>query len=386
MNSIFIGWVRTLKLGRRSTNPQVVIDYSTNHRKPGVHFQAFVVDVGSSTSCLRVNPYRGTHSSADYLLMGMDLLAQFKEENQKAKADGTAFERADQLEKGLKPGDQAPAPNFEDDAMQMQNFLQQSSEITDNTKQIEKLTNELDRLHKLALTTASAEESGETSAKIEIVSAKINQHSNKNRNLLQTIQRENEQLQEIAPPGSGHMRMREQKHRALATAFLNASKKLQKLQQNYRDKYRQQLERQYKIVNPHATAEEIFAITSDETGARAKIFAVSVKEDQKKTLAQMKDRFQDVRTIEKSILELHQLFLDLQTIVVEQGDMLNRVEFNVDKTAGYTDNAAQDMKLAVEYQKSIWKKKWILVIIAMVGIVILILIVLYLIRPRRFYP
>jgi syntaxin 1B/2/3 len=318
--------------------------------------------------------------------MGMDLLAQFKEENQKAKADGTAFERADQLEKGLKPGDQAPAPNFEDDAMQMQNFLQQSSEITDNTKQIEKLTNELDRLHKLALTTASAEESGETSAKIEIVSAKINQHSNKNRNLLQTIQRENEQLQEIAPPGSGHMRMREQKHRALATAFLNASKKLQKLQQNYRDKYRQQLERQYKIVNPHATAEEIFAITSDETGARAKIFAVSVKEDQKKTLAQMKDRFQDVRTIEKSILELHQLFLDLQTIVVEQGDMLNRVEFNVDKTAGYTDNAAQDMKLAVEYQKSIWKKKWILVIIAMVGIVILILIVLYLIRPRRFYP
>lgn len=310
--------------------------------------------------------------------MSVDLLKEFGLAKQQVQADGTAFEQADQLEKGATD---SIAPSLEDELMHMQSFLAQSEEISQNTHKIDQLNGELDKLHKQALLAANPEESGDASAKIEVITAKVNQYSNKNRNMLKAIERENEQLREIAPSGSGHMRMRESKHRALATSFLSVTKKLQKMQQNYRDKYRQQLERQYKIVNPNATAEEISQITNDESGAQAKIFASAVKEDSKKTLSQMKDRFQDMKTIEKNILELHQLFLDLQTLVVEQGDMLNRIEFNVDKTVDYTEEAAQDMKQAVEYQKSIWKKKWVIVVLIIVGVVILILAVLFLLRP-----
>lgn len=309
-------------------------------------------------------------------------MSEFAKVKQQAQDEGTAFERADQIERGQKgPATQEPQPNLEDEAMNMKSFLSQCDEITANTKKIEMLTGELDKSHKLALTTTNTEESADTSAKIDVITAKVNQYSNQTRNALKVIEQENAQLKEIAPQGSGHMRMRESKHRALATAFLNATKKLQKLQQMYKDKYRQQLERQYKIVNPNATSEEIAKVTSDEGGAQAKIFASAVREDAKKTLSQMKDRFQDVKLIEKSILELHQLFLDLQTMVVEQGDIINRVEFNVDKTFDYTDDAAADMKLAVEYQKSIWKKKWILIVLTIVGLIILTLIILWLIRP-----
>jgi syntaxin 1B/2/3 len=265
--------------------------------------------------------------------------------------------------------------------MNMKHFYEQCEEISNNTKKVEMFTSELDKLHKQALTTTGSEASSDTSSKIDIITAKVNQLSNQSRNTLKAIDLENSQLKEIAPPASGHMRMRESKHRALATAFLNATKKLQKLQQNYRDKYKQQLERQYKIVNPNATPEEVAQVTKDMEGAQAKIFATAVKDDAKRTLSQMKDRFQDVKTIETSILELHQLFLDLQTLIVEQGDIINRVDYNVDHTLDYTDEAAADMKLAVEYQKSIWKKKWIMIVLIIIGIIIVIVLLLWLLRP-----
>lgn len=315
----------------------------------------------------------------------MDRLSEFGKAKQEAIAEGVAFERADQLEKGDagtgSGATAAPVIGYEEETLQMPEFYKQCEEVTNNAKVVEKLTDELEKLHKSALNAATADESGDTSAKIDVITAKTNSLSNKSRTILKNMEIENEQFREIAPPGSGHMRMRESKHRQLAATFLKVTKKLQKLQQFYRDKYKQQLERQYKIVNPAATAEEIAKVTSDPEGAKAKIFASAVKDDAKKTLNQMKDRFQDVKVIERSIIELHQLFLDLQTMVVEQGDMINRVEFNVDKTCDYTEEAAADMKMAVEYQKSIWKKKWFLVVIAIILILIVIVILLRFLTP-----
>lgn len=313
--------------------------------------------------------------------MGLDRLQDFGKARGQAQAEGVAFEKANDLEKGGGAQDPQTQSSLEDEAMKMSEFYQQSDEITTNNNKIYQLTDELEKLHRQALSTATTEESSEISAKIDLITDKTTQYSNKNRALLKAIELENSQLREIAPAGSGHFRMRESKHRALAASFLKATQRLQKMQQTYQAKYRAQIERQYKIVKPNATAEELKQIVNDPNAAQANIFASAVKDDAKKTLSQMKDRFQDVKTIEKSILALHQLFLELQTLIVEQGDMINRVDYNVDKTVGYTDEAAADMKMAVQYQKSIWKKKWIMVILAIVGIILVMLLLLFLLRP-----
>lgn len=315
------------------------------------------------------------------LMGGVNKLQEFAQAKQRAQAEGLAFEQADALERGQPDAQTAPTTSADDELLKMSEFLRQSDEITANTKRVDGLAHELEKLHKTALTAASTDESGDASAKIDVITAKINTLSNQNRAMLKSIELENSQLKELAAPGSGGMRMRESKFRALAAAFLKVTQSLQRMQQLYRDKYRQQIERQYRIVNPRATVEEIKAVAEDTEGAQAKIFASAVKEDARKTLSQMKDRFSDVKTIEKSIMELHQLFLDLQTIVVEQGDIINRVDFNVETTVEYTDVAASDMKAAVGYQKSIWKKKWILMILAIVLLVIFLCFILYLIRP-----
>lgn len=333
-----------------------------------------------------VSHYITSHSKLAPLKVGMvliDRLSEFGQAKSLAIQEGTAFERADALEKGKPPGTTAEAnlPSMEEQAMNMPAFYTQCEEVIRNNKSVEELTDVLDKFHKQALSAASQDESADLSAKINITTGKLNKHSNDNRRILQSMDAENRQLQEVAPKGSGHMRMREAKHRQLATSFMTATQRLQKLQQYYKEKHRQNLERQIKIVNPKATSEDIARITSDEAGAQAQIFASAVREDAKKTLAQMKDRFEDVKLIEKNLLELHQLFLDLQTMVVQQGDIINRVDHNVGRIDEYNESAAQDLKLAVDYQKSIWKKKWIILTLILIGVVILILILLYLLRP-----
>lgn len=56
--------------------------------------------------------------------------------------------------------------------------------------------------------------------------------------------------------------------------------------------------------------------------------------------------------IEKSILELNQLFVEMATLVEQQGDLVNQIESHVDKAAQYTEQAAGEMKVALQHQKS----------------------------------
>jgi syntaxin 1B/2/3 len=166
--------------------------------------------------------------------------------------------------------------------------------------------------------------------------------------------------------------MRVDNHRQLSNAFLAAMRRYQKMQETYQDKYKAQLQRQYLIVKPRATQEELAELTRDPDAMKVQVFAMNVKEESKKTLVQMKGRLQDMQKLEQSILELNQLFLEMQDLVVGQGDVINKIGYNVDQIEEYTAKAAQDLEQAVESQKAIQKKKWLMLMI--IGIVILIVL------------
>ena len=91
----------------------------------------------------------------------------------------------------------------------------------------------------------------------------------------------------------------------------------------------------------------------------------------------MKNRLQDVQNIEKSIMELNQMFLQMQDLVVSQGEVINRIEFNVDQIEDYTAQSAKNMDSALDNQKAIQKKKWYitLIIAVIVGLVIFCVII-----------
>ena len=56
---------------------------------------------------------------------------------------------------------------------------------------------------------------------------------------------------------------------------MEAIQSYQTVEQQYRQKYKQRLERQYKIVKPDATPEEIRAVVEDDNGGQ--VFSQAVR-------------------------------------------------------------------------------------------------------------
>ena len=270
-----------------------------------------------------------------------------------------------------------PVITAEDEQMEMPRFFAQIAEVKESNKRVLVYTEELEKLHKEALSTADSDVSAEVSSKIEALMAKINQITNRTRRTLQEMDSVTKELGKTVPKSSGNLRMRESNQRQLSKSFMDGMKKYQKIQEVYQEKYRVQLQRQYLIVKPRATKAELAELTKDPEAMKVQVFAMSVKEDSKKTLGQMKNRLQDMQNIERSILELNQMFLQMQDLVVSQGEVINRIEYNVDQIEDYTAQAAKNMDSALESQKAIQKKKWyiVMIIAVIVGIIIVCVII-----------
>lgn len=208
--------------------------------------------------------------------------------------------------------------------------------------------------------------------------AKVTQMSNRTRRTLQEMDQVNKQLSQSFPKGSGNLRMRESNFRQLSSSFVDIMRKYQKMQEHYQEKYRAQLQRQYLIVKPRATTAELAEMTRDPEAMKVQVFALSVKDDSKKTLGQMKNRLQDMQNIERSVVELQQMFLQMQDLVVSQGAIINHIGYNVDQIEDYTAQAAKSMDVALESEKAIQKKKWYIVMIvgAIVGVLIIFALVI----------
>src|SRR4051812_15946277 len=102
-------------------------------------------------------------------------------------------------------------------------------------------------------------------------------------------------------------------------------KKFKKMQEKYDSKYKSQLERQVKIVNPTITKKELETMLENPESARQSIFEIGKKKASEKDLKDMKERFDDVKKIAQSIAALQQMFLEMDDMVTQQGDVINRI-------------------------------------------------------------
>lgn len=105
------------------------------------------------------------------------------------------------------------------------------------------------------------------------------------------------------------------------------------------------------------------------------IFSLANRAVAQKTLTEMRDRHADIKMIERSVADLHQLFVEVQLVVDQQGDLLDRLESQVGDTEAATEAAAGEMHGAVQKKKSAQRKRWILILLTLVilGIVGLVL-------------
>lgn len=104
---------------------------------------------------------------------------------------------------------------------------------------------------------------------------------------------------------------------------------------------------------------------------------------QQKTLhsnnAAIAHREREIEEIAQGIIELSDLFRDLQTMIIDQGTMLDRIDYNVERMNTEVKGADKELKIASGYQNRSIKRKVILLLLLLVAGMFILLLV----KPKK---
>lgn len=96
----------------------------------------------------------------------------------------------------------------------------------------------------------------------------------------------------------------------------------------------------------------------DLSGALANHLTVPKSRIFRNTYSKVAGKYQDVLTLEASVAELHQMFLDFALLTEQQGELLDQIEFQVNSAADYVEQGNEEVVEAIEISKKVRKKQW----------------------------
>jgi t-SNARE complex subunit (syntaxin) len=168
-------------------------------------------------------------------------------------------------------------------------------------------------------------------------------------------------------------KIRRNMHATLTKKFMEVMQAYQDCQTKYKNKYQETVKRQFKIVKPDATADEVESVLQ---GGGDQIFTehmlASRNAQARAALEDVQEKHKDIQRLESSIQELHQLFVDLSVLVESQGELLDQIEYSVSQSLSYTKTGVQELEKANEYAAKSRKKMCILLVFFLVVIMFVV--------------
>ncbi|CAG8525272.1 15856_t:CDS:2 [Dentiscutata heterogama] len=230
---------------------------------------------------------------------------------------------------GMSPS--SPVPSFFDEVSSIQDMIKLAQ---DNISRI-------DELHSRSLGTVNEDEA--TKRQLESLT------ENTRNILVQTKDkiRKLEALNLGLPPNTSDLAVRRAQTANLRERFLQTLQKYQNIEYQNRQKYRARMERQYKIVKPQATQEEIdAALENDEGGQFFAQYGAA-----KDALREVQERHDDIKKIEKTIAELVNLFQEMQMLVEAQDAPIAAIEEHAVQVTKDMESGVAHVEKALESAK-----------------------------------
>ncbi|KAL6863112.1 hypothetical protein ACO1O0_003356 [Amphichorda felina] len=170
----------------------------------------------------------------------------------------------------------------------------------------------------------------------------------------------------------------------------DAIRKYQSYESQFRKRTQDQMARQYRIVRPDASEEEVRAAVED-TSSNGQVFQQALMHSDRQgraraALSAVQDRHDALVKIEQQMIELSQLFQDMDTLVVQQEAAVAQIEQKGEEVVENLDKGNEEMAVAVDTARSTRKKKWIClgISVAIVVIVVVIVVIYFLvIKPDQ---
>ncbi|GJJ12070.1 hypothetical protein Clacol_006311 [Clathrus columnatus] len=191
----------------------------------------------------------------------------------------------------------------------------------------------ISELHQRALNSTDENVASRTTQQLETLVAETSSLSSQIKLRITNLQRN---------PGTGQDgQFRRQQTARVKQNFMEAIQNYQQVESQYRTKYKQRLERQFKIVKPDATDAEVKMVVDNDTQGN-QIFTQALQSsnrygESRTAYREVQERHEDIKRIERTLTELAQLFNDMSILVEQQDESINAIQTNAGKVEHDTE-------------------------------------------------
>lgn len=185
-----------------------------------------------------------------------------------------------------------------------------------------------------------------------------------------------------ALPSRARRACSEQEEQLLRNVVASLAQALQELSASFRHAQSDYLKR---MKNREERSQHFFdtPVPLMDDGDDAALYGQGFTDDQLVLVEQntlvVEEREREIRQIVQSISDLNEIFRDLGAMIVEQGTVLDRIDYNVEQSCVKTKDGLKQLHKAEQYQK---KNRKMLVILILVAIIVVLIVVLIGVKSR----
>ncbi|KAI1178605.1 t-SNARE [Nemania sp. FL0916] len=173
----------------------------------------------------------------------------------------------------------------------------------------------------------------------------------------------------------GSRTVKERQVNTIKAQFERELRSYQDEESSFRARYRDQIARQYRIVNPEASEAEVREATEADWGNEG-VFQTALRTNRtgqaSSVLGAVRARHNELQRIEKTLMELASLFQDLAVLVEQQEVPVAQAEENAENTRKHLDDGNVQVKKGIISARNARKWKWwcLLIVILIIAVAV----------------
>lgn len=243
-------------------------------------------------------------------------------------------------------------------------ILDECSEIDRGIEEVERNLNQLRNLHRAALNDTDTSGGSRVNRELDGLSSDT-----------MTLYRSLvERVRKIKSNPASRQGVNSRQVERIDGRLKNAIRQYQEIDADFRRETQAQIARQYRIVKPNATEDEVAAAVDGADGGQ--VFTQALMQSNRQgqataTLNNVRDRHAQILKIERQMTELAQLFQDMNTLVVQQEVAVAQIEQKAEEVVENLDKGNEEIVTAVKTARATRRKKW-----WCLGITVLIIIII----------
>ncbi|KAG1058186.1 hypothetical protein G6F46_006809 [Rhizopus delemar] len=264
-------------------------------------------------------------------------------------------------------------PAAQSDISTMDGYLTEIDDISTSIKTVNKNIDIINDLHDSSLVSINEKQWKQTSKQLSQFVSDTSTMNTHIKNRIKALEASN-----ASHVKNSDLNIRRAQVARVKKEFLNCIQRYRDVEANFNQKYRQRVERQIRIVKQDVTEEELDAIIDSDQ--QNQIFAQSLMQNSrsgqaKAVLSEVQTRHDDIKRIQKTIMELAQLFEDMQMMVEDQGKVMDQIEQHAETTHADIEQGVTHISKAIVLARSTRAKKWCCFILCIILAVVIAILV-----------